>query len=171
MNQRKSRIPKANPCAHTLLYAFTLLALHPTVQDTLFNEIKQKIGTRLPTYEDFPKLVYPLCVMYETLRLFPPAITLPKCSQYSDETLLGKYFIPKDTTIELNVVYLHRNPKFWGDDAESFNPSRFDGRASAEKIAQIETADNALGGTNDKIRMPVKGAFIPFAEGPRSCLG
>src|SRR5438045_9715163 len=106
-----------------------MLAINPSIQDTLRSEIYQTIGDRLPTYNDFPHLVYPLCVLFETLRLFPPVAAIPKCTT-KPETLLGKYELPENMTVHFDTVHLHRNPKYWGDveDVDKFDPSRFDGR-------------------------------------------
>lgn len=152
-----------------------MLAINPSIQETLRSEIHSTIGNRLPTYEDFPNLIYPLCVMLETLRLFPPVRSIPKCTLNGPQPLMGKYIIPENTTLYLDTVHLHRNSKYWGNatDLDEFNPSRFDGRnITEEKIVQKDTGDTAPGAlTNEKIKMPVKGAFIPFSEGSRSCLG
>ena len=48
---------QSDDSGHTLLYLFIMLALHPAVQDTLFEEIQNAIGTRIPTYDDFANLV------------------------------------------------------------------------------------------------------------------
>jgi len=148
-----------------------MLALHPEIQDNLVSEIRQVCGDRMPTYDDFPAFVYPLCVMFETLRHFPPVVGIPKCTINGEQTLLGKYYIPKGATVMYDVINLHRNPKYWGEDADSFNPSRFDGRNSTEKSIEKDTGDDAPGATLDKIKMPRRGAFVPFSEGARSCLG
>lgn len=148
-----------------------MLALHPDVQDTLVSEIHQTIGDRDPTYEDFHNLVYPLCVLFETLRHFPPVVQVPKATLNGDQILLGKHFLPKDTTVMYDVVNVQRNKKYWGDDVDKFNPSRFDGRKNPEKIQLADTGDTAPGATYDKIKLPQKGAFVPFSEGSRSCLG
>jgi cytochrome P450 len=153
------------------MYVFYLLALHPSIQNTLFSEIQTTCGDRIPTYDDFSNFVYPLCVMFETLRLFPPVVGIPKCTINGEQTLLGKYFIPKNATVMYDVINLHRNIKYWGDDAELFNPSRFDGRKSLEKGVDKDTGDDSPGATYEKIKMPKRGAFIPFSEGARSCLG
>ena len=142
-----------------------MLALHPSLQDTLYNDIQDTIGDRLPTYEDFPNLVYPLCVMLETLRMFPPVVAVPRLA-VNDELLLGKYYIPKDTSLHYDIVNLQRNPKYWGSDIDEFNPSRFDGR----NTPQGETGEKDTS-VPEKIRLPAKGAFMPFSEGSRSCLG
>ena len=142
-----------------------MLALHPTVQDTLYNDINDTIGDRLPKYEDFPNLVYPLCVMLETLRMFPPVVAVPRLAT-KDELLLGKYYIPKNTTLDYDIVNLQRNPKYWGPDVDVYNPSRFDGR-NTPQVPGREKDTNVP----EKIRMPSKGAFMPFSDGSRSCLG
>jgi len=147
------------------------MALHPAVQETLVREIRETLGDRDPTYDDFPNLVYPLCIMFETLRLFPSVVAIPKLSPHKNELLIGKYWIPKNTTVRYDVVRLHRNRKYWGNDAERFNPSRFDGRGIGERIVQLDTGDTAPGAANERIKLPVKGSFVPFSEGLRSCLG
>ena len=159
--------------AHTMLYAFIMLALHPHVQDTLISEIESTIGDRAPTYDDFPNLVYPLCVMLETLRLFPPVIGIPKSTVNGPQTLLGKYVIPKGWTVFIDAIGLHRSEKYWGVDAAEFKPSRFDGRGAERQVdeEQQNIGDTSPGGVNEKIRIPVRSAFVPFSEGSRSCLG
>ena len=149
--------------AHTLLYGFLMLALHPHVQETMFNEIQRVIGDRTPTYDDMSDLLYPLCVMFETLRLFPAVVSVPKLTR-KEEILLGKYRIPKNTTVSYDSVHLHYNPEYWGDDADTFNPSRFDGRNN-------ESDNNTGAASNERFKFPAKGTFIPFSEGHRSCQG
>ena len=148
-----------------------MLAIHPEIQDTLFKEIHQTIGERLPVYDDFQNLVYPLCLMFETLRMFPPVNAIPKYTINGDQMLLGKYYIPKNTSVHFDTIHLHRNPKYWGSDVETFNPSRFDGRLVTKKILQNDCYDIVTGVGYDKIKMPVRGAFVPFSEGSRACLG
>lgn len=148
-----------------------MLAIHPHIQDTLIAEITSTIGDQAPTYDNFPNLVYPLCVMFETLRFFPPVVCIPKATLNGEQTLLGKYVIPKDMTVFIDALGLHRNEKYWGADVNEFNPSRFDGRGPEGQTVEQDIGDTSSGGFNSKIRIPVRGAFIPFSEGPRSCLG
>lgn len=149
--------------AHTLLYGFLMLALHPLVQNTMLEEIQRNIGDRNPTYDDNANLVYPLCVMFETLRLFPAVVSVPKYTQ-DEVMLLRKFHIPKNITLSYDPVHLHYNPEYWGDDVQTFNPSRFDGR-------KLDFGNEIARNGTEKIKMPVRGSFIPFSEGPRTCLG
>jgi len=158
-------------------YVLLMLALHPAVQDTLYSEITQILGTRQPSYEDFPSLTYALCIMFETLRLFPSVVGVPKVAA-EDTLLLGKYPIPRGTAVIFDIVHVHRDPEIWGPDSNDFNPSRFDSRnvrhrhrhsGSASK-SEIDD-DTSVSFGNEKIRVPCKGAFLPFSDGQRSCLG
>lgn len=55
--------------AHTLSFAFGLLALHPDAQEKLFTEVNDLCGSNdAPRYEDFINMKYGLAVMNETLR-------------------------------------------------------------------------------------------------------
>ncbi|KAM0932735.1 putative 11-oxo-beta-amyrin 30-oxidase [Dioscorea sansibarensis] len=53
--------------------------------------------------------------------------------------------------ILLPILLIHRDTKFWGEDAKEFKTERFaEGISKASKVA---------------------GAFIPFSAGPRVCIG
>jgi cytochrome P450 len=145
------------------MYALTMLAAHPQVQQKVFEEVRDICGDHLPTFADTQNMAYSLCVMYETMRHFPIIGALPHVvASGKDETLLGKYPVPKTALIQMDLQNLHRNEKYWGPDVDDFNPSRF----------MLETFDKERGHFVDgKIKVPVKGAFVGFSEGPRSCLG
>jgi cytochrome P450 len=108
-------------------------------------------------------MIYTLCIMYETMRLYPVLGTVPNRPD-KNEVLLGKYMIPKNTSIGPDMVSLHRNEKYWGDTCNDFDPSRFDNRNNGDS----ENWHTIMDG---KIKIPVKGAFFAFGEGPRVCLG
>ncbi|PRP81004.1 putative P450 monooxygenase [Planoprotostelium fungivorum] len=137
--------------AHTLMYTFYLLSMHPEVQKKMKEEADRVYGDREPQYEDFNSLVYTNAVAYEVLRLFPPVANIPKFCPREQTLCGGKYIIPANTYVTLNAAGVHYNTDVWGPDAAEFNPSRFDPRENGKK--------------------PVKGSFIPFSEGARSCLG
>lgn len=143
------------------------MTLDFNVQENLHAEVEKVCGDRIPSYEDLPNLTYALCIMYETMRLFPVLGTVANRTD-NDEMLLGKHLILKNTSIGPDMVSLHRNEKYWGDTCNEFNPSRFDNRAPN---SNLRDSKNWFKMADGKIKIPVKGAFWPFGEGPRVCLG
>ncbi|KOB64169.1 Cytochrome P450 [Operophtera brumata] len=113
--------------------AFTslMLARHPEVQNNVYEEIREVLGdsNRSVSAEDLPRLKYLEAVIKESLRLYPP---VPMIVRKADK----------------DIKLLHRNPVYWGKDAEEFRPERF---------------------LESNLKHPA--AFIPFSYGPRSCLG
>jgi len=90
-------------------------------------------------------------VLNETLRLYPPVATFVR-ETFKDLKLGEEMVIPKGVSVIADILSIHRNPKYWGSDANEFRPERFrDGVAAA-------TGNHPS-------------AFIPFASGPRVCLG
>ncbi|KAK7682024.1 hypothetical protein QCA50_014988 [Cerrena zonata] len=139
--------------AHTLCFAFALLALYPDEQERLLEEvIKYTPGDKLPMYEDAHSMTYLTAVINETLRLYPPVVAVPKRAA-EDTTLVTtnhagdsiSVAIPKGSLIALNFCALHYNPKYW-ENPHAFNPSRFLGDWPRD-------------------------AFMPFSAGARSCIG
>jgi len=139
---------------HTLCFSFALLALHPDVQERLYEHIEGVLSSlnRSPTYEDMGRFTYSLAVLYETLRLFPPAPLIPKIAA-EDMTLTVRNAKGRKTTfpvlsgtqVDLHVAGLHHNPQYW-KDPNRFMPERFLGDWP-------------------------KDAFAPFSLGARACLG
>jgi len=130
--------------AGTLTWAMALLSIHPDVQDKMYKEVVEVLGDRKPTYSDYDKLKYCLCVFQETLRLYPAVVNIPKKTQC--EITLGGYKIPKDTYLNCHIYSVHRNPKYWPEPTK-FKPERFE--------------DN----------IPHLCSFMPFSVGPRKCIG
>ncbi|KAI1786708.1 cytochrome P450, partial [Ganoderma leucocontextum] len=139
--------------AHTLAYAFILLALYQDEQEAFYQNIKTILpANRNPTYEDFSSLSYSLAVMNETLRLFPPVVSIPKVNvddtTFTTTNAAGEkrtIFVPRNAYITICTPSLHYNPRYW-DEPEKFKPARF------------------LGNYN-------RDAFLPFSGGPRGCIG
>ena len=82
-------------------------------------------------------------VVLETLRLFPPVGVFGRRALGPDE--LGGHAIGQGQIVSAAPYVLHRHPDYW-DNPEGFDPARF-------------------------AREPVKGSFVPFASGPRQCIG
>jgi cytokinin trans-hydroxylase len=84
-------------------------------------------------------------VINETLRLYPPATVLPRMAL--EDIKLGDLHIPKGLSIWIPVLAIHHSKDLWGEDANEFNPERFASKSFTP------------------------GRFIPFASGPRNCVG
>jgi len=142
-----------------------MLAIHPEVQDSLYQEVQQTCGNKLPSFTDVPNLIYTMCIMYEVMRIFPVLGTLPTRTA-EDQILLGEHLIPRNTCVGIDLVSLHRNEKYWGPTCNKFDPSRFDNRT-----LPAEEAQNWQTLMDGKLKIPEKGAYFAFGEGPRACLG
>ncbi|KAI0346597.1 cytochrome P450 [Trametopsis cervina] len=140
--------------AHTLAFAFILLALYPEEQKKLNEQCKSVLGDDdIPKYENMNAYTYAMAVFFETLRLFPPATAVPKVA--SEDSVLyttnaaGEkvpVVVPKGADLLFHLPGLHQNPKYWENPTE-FQPSRF-----------------------MKPDWP-RDAFMPFSGGARSCIG
>ncbi|CAG8546692.1 19394_t:CDS:2 [Cetraspora pellucida] len=124
-----------------LTWALYYLAKIPDIQDHLRKEVLDKFPDRnyFPTFEEIDHLKYLECVFKESLRISPP-----------DEIMNG-YVTPKGTQFIIPIYAIHHDPLIWGDDVESFNPSRWLDPEIKSKISNNN--------------------FLPFGAGVRNCLG
>ena len=131
------------------------LALHPSVQTKLQEELDQALGPldedpflnpSIPvSYNQVKNLRYLEAILNETMRLFSfSGIGLPRVVPEGGMVVLGKYF-PEGTVLSVPTYSLHRDKEVWGEDVESFRPERW-----------LERDSSAL----------LK-SFNPFSFGPR----
>ncbi len=135
--------------AIALSWTWYLLALHPTIESRLAEEIRGVLGGRPPTMNDLPRLQYADWVVKESLRLYPPVWGIGRESL--DDFQIGPYRLPAGTNVVLCQGLVHRDPRFF-DEPERFIPERW---------------------VDDPIRhgrMP-RFAYFPFGGGPRICIG
>jgi cytochrome P450 len=130
-----------------LTYMWYLMATHPDVQDRLRAEIRTQVGDRALTVADLPKLGYLDMVVKESLRILPPVWSYMRAPTV--DFPIGDYTVPKNDIIFICPFILQRDPRNF-PDPEVFRPERFAPGEDA-KIPQ--------------------GAYVPFAAGPRVCLG
>ncbi|KAH9396368.1 hypothetical protein TYRP_019771 [Tyrophagus putrescentiae] len=137
--------------ANTLSHLLYLLALHPQVQRKLFQELQQaKEEFRKPlTFTELQKLPYLDAVVSETLRLYCPALQVPREAGVDYPIPEYNLVVEKGTFIMLDIFHNHTSEKYW-PQAEKFDPERFMGE-NREKIVPY--------------------TFLPFSSGPRQCIG
>ncbi|KAK3326364.1 cytochrome P450 [Apodospora peruviana] len=132
----------------------------------------------------------------ETLRLIPPVTQMPKMvSPDSDQVVTidgNKHVLPAGMSITLVSLCVQRNPHWWptktsvrtgaSTDLDDYLPERWyratKTEESGEELDQEEETEEGgdeggYQGSNTSAAMyrPVRGSFIPFSDGPRSCLG
>lgn len=106
-----------------------MLAMHKNVQDKLVCELREVLGGKTEiNYEILNKLSYLEMVIKETMRLIPvAAFTLRKTTEdFELNNINNKYIIPAGSNLFLSIFSLHRDEKYWGDDAHFFIPERFE---------------------------------------------
>jgi len=133
--------------ANALAWAWHLVARNPAVETRLRAEARAVLGDRLPTMSDLPSLPYALCVLKESMRLYPPAYFIGRRALV-DTTVAG-FEVAKGRTVFINVWGLHRDARLF-PDPEAFRPERF-----------LDGAEKTW----------IKGSYMPFGGGPRICVG
>jgi cytochrome P450 len=131
----------------TLAWAWHLMALHPDTADRLAAEVRAAVGDAPPDGQDLPKLSYARWIFAEALRLYPPAIALPRQAQRS--VVLGGYTAPEGTLVMVATWCAHRDARWWDAPLE-FRPERWDPARSSARP---------------------RFAYFPFGGGSRACIG
>lgn len=129
--------------ANTLAWALYLLSRHPDVRRRLEAEVERAAPGRAPCLEDLAEMPLGERVINETMRLYPPVWVYGRRS-YGPDHFRG-YPIAARQIVTIAPYVLHRHPEFW-PNPEGFDPDRF-------------------------LQDRPKGAFVPFAAGPRQCIG
>ncbi|KAM3826986.1 cytochrome P450 3A24-like isoform 2-T2 [Vipera latastei] len=123
------------------------LAMHPDVQEKLYQEINETFPKQAPpTYEAVQQMEYLDMVVNETFRLYPPGTRIERVCKKTVE--IHGVTIPEGTVVMIPAYVLHRDPEYW-PEPEEFRPERF----SKE---------------NKESRDPY--IFLPFGAGPRNCI-
>jgi len=156
--------------AATLSWTLHLLSLYPDVQEKLAKEIrscvqKQRESEELVktdgaffTKQFISNMPYLDSVLKESMRLYPVAPfvvrRVPQDTTIPPESKLGSSTVlPADTLACIWIYALHRNPRLW-HRPNDFVPERW-------IDPQVKNCDEGQR----------SGAFMPFANGPRNCVG
>jgi len=129
-----------------LAWALFLLAQHPEAVERIAAETSFLNG-RAPGYEDLARLKYTRNVADETMRLYPPVWVISRTAIGDD--VIGGYHVSAGSEMLIFPYITHRHPKWW-QEPERFMPERFSAANAAARV---------------------RGAYIPFGAGPRTCVG
>ncbi|KAI1864025.1 uncharacterized protein JN550_009045 [Neoarthrinium moseri] len=129
----------------TMLYLMTC----PNVYQKLKTEINaawDRGGISSPiSYEEAKKLPYLQAVVYEGLRMRPPAPGLyPKTVPPEGDVIHGK-FIPGGTAIGMNTASLFSSITHFGNDADVFRPERFTEATEAQRTEMERLVELGFG--------------------------
>ncbi|KAL6842592.1 hypothetical protein ACP4OV_027436 [Aristida adscensionis] len=132
-----------------LTWTMVALSMHPEWQARAREEVISLFGKNKPEYEGLSQLKTVTMILYEVLRLYPPAIVFSRKTY--KEMKIGDVMYPAGVFVELPILFIHHDRETWGDDVHEFKPDRFiEGISKASKDP---------------------GAFLPFGWGPRTCIG
>lgn len=152
-------------------YALMNLALHQDKQDWFIKQLDAHLADMPedPTqwsYDLCKRLSACACVMYESLRLFPPVPTPIRTVAGTNQLLKWgdkEMNIPGGFVVALNIIGLHTNPKYWGEDAVEFKPERW-------SLSSDDASENESPRFNG-VKNAERATFLPWVEGFRACLG
>ncbi len=133
--------------AAALSWALYLIAAHPEIQERMYRETVDVLGTRAPQFSDMRRLALTRNVFRETLRLYP---SVPFFARDATRTEIMRKKVIKPGSILLLCPWLsHRSEIMW-QKPHVFDPDRFEREETQESV---------------------RDAYFPFSFGPRVCLG
>ncbi|KXJ89362.1 cytochrome P450 [Microdochium bolleyi] len=131
------------------------LVQYPGMQDRLLQELVDNgfdDNTQV-TPELIAKLPFLEAYVKETQRKHNPSYQPARTSK-TDMVLPGGYKLPKDSIVIPALHHIHNNAALWD------NPARFD----PDRWLDVDSEGN-------KKQPAPQGSYMPFATGPRSCIG
>ncbi|CAI9278802.1 unnamed protein product [Lactuca saligna] len=133
-----------------LAWSIFLLAVHKDYQEKAREESFKLFNKTNPNSDDLSRMKMITMIINETLRLFPPVVSLIRKSKH--DVSLGALKIPGNRRLNFPILFVHHDTRIWGEDAHLFKPERF-----SQGVAKATNNNPAM--------------FIPFGLGPRSCVG
>ncbi|KAG6495210.1 alpha-humulene 10-hydroxylase-like [Zingiber officinale] len=132
-------------------WAMSELIKKPKAMEKVQKEMREAMQGKTKLEEsDIIKFSYLNLVIKETMRLHPPVpLLVPRICTETCEVL--GYRVPAGARVLINAFTLGRDEQYWGSDAESFKPERF------------ECSSVDFRGFNFE--------FLPFGAGRRICPG
>ncbi|KAJ0180012.1 hypothetical protein K1T71_004603 [Dendrolimus kikuchii] len=132
-------------------FTLKLLSKYPEVQEKVYQELVEVFDdVERPLIKgDLFKLKYLERVIKESLRLFPPVPIIVR-KILEDIKLPSGRTLPAGTGVAVSIWGVHRDPNYWGPDAEHFDPDRF---------------------LPERFNLKHPCSYMPFSSGPRNCIG
>jgi len=131
--------------ANTLTWMALELHNNPDCREKLFDELDQ-LGDMLE-YHELPSMPYSRNLFHETLRLYPAVPSIPRATHEPMRLAGTDIVVPAGVTIEVSIYGMHRDKRWWGEDAEKFDPTRWDENVDRRRY------------------------YAPFSMGIRQCVG
>jgi cytochrome P450 len=151
--------------AATLSWTLHLLSLYPEIQDRLAREVQTVLGGDSSTNKEpfvtkkvISSMPFLDAVIKESMRLYPVAPFVVRnlpfpVSMKNEEANKPPTVLPAGSIACIWIYGLHHNPRFW-NRPDDFCPERW-------LETDPELRDEGI----------TCGAYIPFALGPRNCVG
>ncbi|MUM17013.1 cytochrome P450 [Mycobacterium sp. CBMA 623] len=130
-----------------LSWTLGLLLRNPEHLERVYDEVASLNGAP-PGVGDLPNLTWLKACFDEGQRLQGAPLNW-RFAMEDDE--IGGYAIPRRSVVATSLYVVHRDPRWWGDDVDRYDPTRF---TDAEQV-----------------RSRPRLAFMPFGSGPHHCLG
>nr|AFU86481.1 cytochrome P450 CYP306A2v2 [Laodelphax striatellus] len=132
----------------TLRWFFTMVAVHPDVQDKIHTEPLTVLGPNKPCLDDSQRLPYLEVAVTESQRMrtvIPTGIP----HGVNSDCVLGPYRLKKGTMVVPLLWAVHMDPEIW-PEPDKYRPERF-----LDEVGNYRKVD----------------ALMPFQIGKRVCLG
>ena len=142
--------------ANALTWTYYLISQNPHVEKKMIDEIdlilsnnveNENTPIKTPSIKDLSKLKYVEKVLRESLRMYPPVWSIGRIVE--GDYILGKYTIPKGSSIVMSQYVMHHDDRFYNNPTE-FNPDRW---------------------TDEFKRSLPRFSYFPFGGGIRGCIG
>ena len=133
--------------ASVLTWLFYIASQRPELVAQMREEVDRVVGAGEIDFATTKKLPFLRAVFRETLRLYPPITFMPRVAL--QDTIIGPRRLPRGALVMISPWTLHRHRDYW-EAPHEFRPQRF------------------LPANVDKL---VDGAYIPFGQGPHTCVG
>ncbi|XP_070811310.1 cytochrome P450 3A24-like [Pituophis catenifer annectens] len=131
----------------SLTFMSYCLAIHPDVQEKLYEEINDTFPNQTPpTYDAIHQMEYLDMVVNETFRFYSPGTRIDRICKKTVK--IHGVTIPEGTVVMIPTYVLHRIPEYW-PEPEEYRPERF----SKENKESLDLY-----------------VFLPFGAGPRNCV-